>query len=319
MTKRNKLLFGYFAVMCALTFVRICFIESFFGDLSDIDSDRLFSTLAQVVCMGIIPLVVITLTDKKKTFVSISNRIGYRKIKWDSSIWIILAICILHPIINGGITTVWNYLIRATGYTPTVADPERYVDFGAFLLGVFFSAVLPATFEELAHRSLALEMTRGSVTKRVVMQAVLFALMHQNITQTGYTFVGGLIFGALTVITGSIFPAMLAHFINNLFVCIRIYSESIDGIVASCMEWIYSFCATWWGMAIACVLWAGCVIGTIYLFKTLYKHYGQKITIPVDKESCKKSDNVLSTFLWIAIIVLGALTTLYSYIWGLMR
>ncbi|MBR7111294.1 MAG: hypothetical protein IKC83_05395 [Clostridia bacterium] len=78
MSKKNKLLFAYLGVMISLTFVRICFNESWFGELDSTSSDRLFSTIVQIVCMGIIPLCAIILTDKKKKFGSVAKRIGYR-------------------------------------------------------------------------------------------------------------------------------------------------------------------------------------------------------------------------------------------------
>lgn len=319
MSKTNKLLISYLVVMCALTFVRICFNESYFGELDDISSDRLFSTLAQIVCMGIIPLTAIILTSKKKNFAYISKRIGYKPFGSMKAVWIVIALAILHPVINGGVSTVWSAIIKATGYTSVVSDPEVYADFGAFILGVFFSAILPATFEEITHRCVAFEMTKGGVVKKIVITSLLFAFMHQNILQTGYTFVGGLVFGTVTVITGSIFPAMIMHFVNNLFVCVRVYSDSIGGLVSSVMDWIYGLAYTWWGMAILVILWIGSVALTLYLLKLLYNQNKDNIKLNEKAEVCTKKDKVLGIFLWIAIFVIGIITTLYSYIWGIMR
>ena len=318
MSRKNKLLFAYLGVMVALTFVRICFNEDFFGKLDGVCVDRLFSTFAQIVCMGIIPFVAIILTEKKKNFKSIAKSIGYRPFGNGKTLVIVLVLSILHVAINSGVSTVCSMIIRGSGYTPAVSDPDVYLDFGAFLLGVFFSSVLPATFEELTHRSLALKMTDGGIVKKILVTSLLFALMHQNILQTGYTFVGGLMFGALTVITGSIFPAMIMHFINNFFVCIRVYSSGFNGIVASCVDWFYSICTTWWGVTIMTILWIGCVVLSIYLFKVLYDQNKQNIKLR-PSEVLTKSEKMLSKFLWTAILVIGVSTTIYSYIWGLMR
>ena len=319
MSKTNKLLITYLVVMCALTFVRICFNESYFGKLNDVSADRLFSTLAQIVCMGIIPLTAIILTSKKRSFAYITKRIGYKPFGDMSSVWIVIALSILHLVINGGVSTVWSAIVKLTGYTSVVSDPEVYADFGAFILGVFFSAILPATFEEITHRCLAFEMTSGSVVKKIVVTSLLFAFMHQNILQTGYTFIGGLTFGVLTVITGSIFPAMIIHFVNNFFVCVRVYSDSIGGLVSSVMDWVYGLAYTWWGMTIMVILWLGAVGLTLYLFKLLYDKNKGNIKLYEKAEVCSKKDKVLGKFLWIAIFVIGIVTTLYSYIWGLMR
>ena len=49
----------------------------------------------------------------------------------------------------------------------------------------------------------------------VVLSAVCFGLMHTNPLQFLYAVVGGLVFGAAVTKSGSILPAMCAHFGNN--------------------------------------------------------------------------------------------------------
>ncbi len=320
MTKRNKLLTSYLVIMCALTFVRICFAESYFGELNENDGDRLFSTLCQIVCMGIIPIVCYICIAKKRDFRSLCSDFNLKGVKGVNAWLIIIAICILHAVINGGVNTVTSAILKMPGYTSVVSDPKVYLNFGEFLLGALFSAVLPAFFEEITHRGLAYRMSGDSVKRKVILSAILFALMHQNITQTGYTFVGGLMFGALTAITGSIFPAMLAHFINNFFVVIRIYSESTGGLVSQVMNSVYAFSSTIVGAIICSVLWAGAVIGSILLFIKLNKLCSSKKVMQNDLiEEEKQSDIILTKILWVAIFVIGISTSLFSYIWGLLR
>ncbi len=322
MTKRNKLLISYLVTMCLITFVRICFTEEYFGVLDDSSLDILFATLCQIVCMGIVPIVGIYLASKDKSPRAIFTELGFKRVKGGQNILIIVAICILHAVINGGVSTAWSVIVKSTGYTSVVSDPTVYLNFGEFLLGVLFTAVLPGFFEEITHRGLAFRMTGGDFKKKVIVTALLFAFMHQNIMQTGYTFVGGLMFGALTAITGSIFPAMLAHFLNNLFVVIRTYSDSFGGIISQAVGWIYSISYTVWGMILLTALWAGAVLLAIMLYIKLYKSYQKseispRVDIALEEESA--NDKILSRALWVAIFLIGASTTVFSYIWGLLR
>lgn len=318
MTKRNKLLISYLVVMCLLTFVRICFSESFFGELDDVGADRLFSTLSQIVCMGIVPVVCIACTSSDKSFKGITRRLGFRRVRGAKAIIIVFVIAILHAIINGGVSTVWSYIVKATGYKSVVSDPERYLNVWEFLLGIFFSAILPGLFEEITHRSLAYRMTGGSHIKKTVMSALLFALMHQNILQTGYTFVGGLMFGALVSITGSIYPAILAHFVNNFFVVIRIYSYSNGGLISQAISWINTSSSTVLGGIIFALLWLGCAVLAIFLYTKLMKLVKNEDDF-IEEEEESSTDKTLSVVLWIAILIIGISTTAYSYIWGLLR
>jgi len=75
--------------------------------------------------------------------------------------------------------------------------------------------------------------------------------MHHNFVQLPFAFVGGLVFGYITIYTGSIVPAMIVHFANNLFSCIfsalpkyigNAYSEIIYGavVIAALLLGIYS-------------------------------------------------------------------------------
>ena len=50
----------------------------------------------------------------------------------------------------------------------------------------------------------------------VVLSAVLFGLFHGNVLQVPFAFILGLALGFLVVLTDSIWPAVLLHFVNNL-------------------------------------------------------------------------------------------------------
>ena len=83
------------------------------------------------------------------------------------------------------------------------------------LIGVL--AVVPAVAEELAFRGVVLGalLRRMQAPGALVLQALLFALLHGSLFRLLPTFALGLLLGLLTLRTRSLWPAMLAHALNN--------------------------------------------------------------------------------------------------------
>ena len=77
-------------------------------------------------------------------------------------------------------------------------------------------AVVPPFVEELLFRGVVLSnlMPFGK-TQAVLASALLFGLMHQNLSQILYATVAGLVLGYIYVQTRSIWPCVLLHFVNN--------------------------------------------------------------------------------------------------------
>lgn len=87
-----------------------------------------------------------------------------------------------------------------------------------FLVGTISMAVVPAIIEEFAIRGVVLQpLRRYGDGFAIVASALIFSIMHGNMVQIPYTVVGGLYWGFLTVATGSIWPSIILHFINNFY------------------------------------------------------------------------------------------------------
>jgi len=106
------------------------------------------------------------------------------------------------------------------GYTPVI--PELQLPMGVVGIILYFvaSCAIPALCEEFMFRGLILGSLRkyGDVIA-IVLSSLLFALMHGNFVQIPFAFIVGLIFGYITVLSNSIWPAVAAHFLNNFFSC----------------------------------------------------------------------------------------------------
>ncbi len=85
-------------------------------------------------------------------------------------------------------------------------------------------AVLPAVFEEIFFRGLLLKSLSGvkTVTATIAI-ALCFALYHCSASQFIYQFIYGAGLTLLTIFSGSVIPAIIAHFINNFAVIIFEY------------------------------------------------------------------------------------------------
>ena len=85
------------------------------------------------------------------------------------------------------------------------------------LAQLFFLAVLPAIFEELAFRGMILPYlaNRIPVTQAVVVSSAAFAILHLSVLSMPFLFFVGLAFGWLRVRSESLVPPMLAHFLHN--------------------------------------------------------------------------------------------------------
>ncbi|MEO1087120.1 MAG: type II CAAX endopeptidase family protein, partial [Acidobacteriota bacterium] len=89
-------------------------------------------------------------------------------------------------------------------------------DMGLFEL-LFFVAVLPAVCEEVAFRGVLLQALRRRLAPLsvVLISAAVFAVFHIEWVRLLPTFFLGVLLALLTYATGSLWPAVVWHFINN--------------------------------------------------------------------------------------------------------
>ncbi|MEE1003404.1 MAG: CPBP family intramembrane glutamic endopeptidase [Acutalibacteraceae bacterium] len=92
-----------------------------------------------------------------------------------------------------------------------------------FVYTIVCAALVPALFEEFAFRG----MIMGSLRKfgdmpAILVSALIFAFYHGNFIQIPFAFLVGIFLGLIVVITDSIWPAVIAHCVNNIFAVIAI-------------------------------------------------------------------------------------------------
>ena len=95
-----------------------------------------------------------------------------------------------------------------------------------FLLALAIVAVLPAICEEWAFRGVTqqhLIRWTGKIAVPIVLTAIQFSILHLQPHGFFARIFLGAVYGVLTVLSGSLVPAMLAHFVNNAAMVIKAY------------------------------------------------------------------------------------------------
>ncbi len=112
-------------------------------------------------------------------------------------------------------------LLEKLGYSaPQTSLPP--LEGGGVVGALIVAALLPAVCEELLFRGYILTNASAGVgtVRAVFITGFLFSLFHGSAAQTIYQFICGCVFALIVVRSGSILPAMLAHFLNNATIII---------------------------------------------------------------------------------------------------
>lgn len=133
-----------------------------------------------------------------------------------------IAIALLFPLlaVNYGYHWLFTQVLESAG--EEIMDPIaelQEVGFGRIALIITF-CLFPAVTEEIAFRGLVQHwlMTAIKPWRALVLASFLFAIMHFSIVSLPYLFAVGMLLGWVKWKTGSLYPAMLIHFLHNFVV-----------------------------------------------------------------------------------------------------
>ncbi len=135
---------------------------------------------------------------------------------------------------------VSNVILNVFSFLPFESTAYHYEyeeTVPGFLLAVLNIAIIPAIFEEFAFRGVALGLLRKKMPDMaaVTVSALLFGLLHGNMEQIPFAFCMGMVFALSTVFTGSMWPAITAHFLNNFSSIVLDYISKETGPVSGQM------------------------------------------------------------------------------------
>lgn len=157
------------------------------------------------------------------------------------NIWIALLLIplgLIYILGLNGLNTLFIKLLELIGIKGTIVA----VGFNGaieIILAFLIIAILPAFAEEMFVRGGILSCLHKQYNglKVILLTAMMFAIMHMNVSQLVYQFIFGFSLAYLVVLTGSIWYSIILHFINNASVIISLImgigDETIDEISIS--------------------------------------------------------------------------------------
>lgn len=135
-------------------------------------------------------------------------------------------------IINIGTTLIESIL--GLEFKSGLEDITTEASFFGSAVIIVTLAVIPAIVEEFCIRGVVMQPLRRFGDKfAIVVSAAIFSLLHGNLRQIPYTFAAGLIFGYVCIATGSLWPSVILHFVNNFYSAVQVIAESYLGLEAS--------------------------------------------------------------------------------------
>lgn len=321
MTRRTYVGWTYFIVIIFTLFLRIASALDIYSALNVSDSDAFFSCVVQIAIFGFISLLGYFVSAKlnNEDLKSAFFDMGVKKISLKG--WLlILPICVCTIVVSTGISFVWQMTLRMMGFTH-ISSSTDYSSMGVLFKELALVALLPGLFEEIAHRGLLWAGYKECKWKFVLVSALLFSLMHQNIVQTGYTFFFGVCMALLTYYTGSIWGGVFIHFANNAWSVFSGYVSQNGGafnFINIVSDWLYG---SFLGMAVsfvAVVVCAGLLVFFFYLLRKQAVKAERMESTPFAKtaEGVKPLYKDVPFMLTVAV---GICATAFSFVWGMTR
>lgn len=136
-----------------------------------------------------------------------------------------LAFCVL----ANYLVNYWLQFVSLFGVEPYEGDYHNAAGWLPLALNLFTYAILPGLVEETVFRGWILGALRPFGERRaLLLSALIFGLMHGNLTQVPFAFLLGMLFGFLYLRTGRLWIGMVIHALNNaLSVVLDYVSENM--------------------------------------------------------------------------------------------
>lgn len=321
MSKRTNVGISYFVVVALTLLLRIASALDIYSAMGIENSDAFFTCVVQVLIFGVASILfyVLGARSRGESAVEVLCDFGVKKISLRN--WLlIIPICVCAIAVSSGISFVWQLVLRMMGFTH-ISSPTDYNSVGVLIRELVLVAILPGVFEEIAHRGLIYAGYKECKWKFVVISALLFSLMHQNIVQTGYTFFFGAVCALLMYYTGSIWGGIVLHIANNGYSVISSYVDQNGGplsFITKISEWLYSSVA---GLMVGALLVVACAIALVVCLYFMRKNAVKSeviSSVAFDKpDVCVKP--LSKDIFFILTVVMGIIATAFSFAWGMTR
>ena len=202
----------YFIVVCVFVTIRML---NHFGLLSFLGEygKYIVNGVLQVGLLfffSIFMFKFLTKKSLKKVFFCFS----YKKISW-RVILISVGLGIVVYFLNIFVASFFNVILKSVGYEFSSSSSSS-VNIWTLILGLIFTAILPAICEENLHRGMLLFGNENIGFKNnILLPGLMCGLLHMNIEQFFYATLVGIFLNFILYVTESVYPTMIIHFLNN--------------------------------------------------------------------------------------------------------
>jgi membrane protease YdiL (CAAX protease family) len=194
-------------------------------NLSDNIAEWLFTLVYQVGCLGFLPWFLY------RSWIQKDNKSYLQKFRISFKVpplayAFALLIAILSYFLNVVISSFSVVIFTGIGYTYSAAVNTIYSSPEVLFFDIIASAILPAIFEEIAHRGMLVGILDDVKTEssKILIIGILFGLVHQNVTQFPAATLIGIVLAYMAIKSQSIIPGMIVHFLNNFILSLQSYS-----------------------------------------------------------------------------------------------
>jgi len=188
------------------------------------DSDLTYRYLLEILysffCVGLPFLVVYIIIKKTKAYKPFTIPLGRAYPSSDVFLIILagLGVCFIGDIITNYLAVYADSAgFGFESYYAALDDPGIPGGLSGIFVAVLHSALVPAMVEEFAFRGVVMQsLRRYGDWFAIVVSAVLFGLIHGNMTQMPFAIIAGIALGYCATVTGTIRTSIVIHFLNNL-------------------------------------------------------------------------------------------------------
>ena len=258
-----------------------------------------------------IPLLVVAFLLCRKEGIGLGKAFGFHAVK-PLTILLTIVTCIAMHSVSHLISSLTNLLF------PSFFEAAS----GELLGGSFFVnfvgvAMIPAFFEEFVVRGGMLNSYRstGRLRAAVLLTAFLFGILHMNPTQFFYAFAMGIVIALLFVLTGSIWPGILFHFLNNAMAPIANLLEERYG-EAFVSNYVFPFSRGVSDPKSALVTVAAAIVGlviTVLCLRGIARCEGSEDRLRLCVRGGGGTQRLVTPALIIAIVLMAIMTAAATY------
>ncbi len=330
----------------AITLVALLFLLGYIGL---IQNEILSSVLIQIVVMFAIPLLMYCLLLKRNPKEALKD-CGIKKIS-TKMLGISIVLGFVLYFINSFVADAFYSIISMFGYESLSSGTTVKLTYGRLFKELILSCVFPGICEEFLHRGIMLHANKKHTNTKfcLITSSLLFGFMHLNIRQFFYAAILGFLIGYISLVADSIIPAIIIHFMNNFLSNYFFYGTHLNWPLARFYNYVTNIF-----MENAFIFVSSSVVAVLLLLmlynyltkimlteranieiKAIFKALEmEKLTLieaqirfneinsllkeKSVKESTQKQTSFTDKIFLISSIVLGALITISSFIWGVI-